>query len=54
MNKTEVKQTESKYAKKLKLRRRLSYQLKSYMRITRILTWPELNNIPVIKDKIIK
>ena len=50
MNKTEVKQTESKYAKKLKLRRRLSHKLG----FTRILTWPELKAILVIKDKIIE
>ena len=50
MNKTEVKQTESKYSKKLKLRRRLSHQLG----FTRILTWPELKAIPIIKDKIIE
>ena len=47
MNKTEVKQTESKYAKKLKLRRRLSHQ----MGFTRILTWPELLELGIIKDK---
>ena len=47
MNKTEVKQTESTYAKKLKLRRRLSHQL-GY---SRILTWPELKALGVNKNK---
>ena len=47
MNKTEVKQSESKYAKKLKLRRRLSHQL-GY---STILTWPELLALGVKKNK---
>ena len=47
MNKTEVKNTESKYAKKLKLRRKLSHQLG----FTRILTWPELKALGVNKSK---
>ncbi len=47
MTKQEIKQTESKYAKKLKLRRRLSHQ----MGFTRILTQPELKALGVDKNK---
>ena len=52
MNKTEVKNTESKYAKKLKIRRRLCYQLRlaGNTKITRILTWPELLALGVNKS----
>ncbi len=40
MAKTEVKSTESKYAKKLKVRKRLSRKL--FPNSERVLTWPEL------------